>query len=420
MPRSKSPMAGERKPRHANRPTPMTSRERMLAAIAGDTPDHVPCSFMLYRSLMEQCGTDAELVERQVAMGLDAFVHVGHLNAELHRYGGLHPDASWREWTEQREGVTYFCRRIDTPAGPLETRVRQHEGWPTPEDFPLYDDLLVPRMERALVDPERDLAKAKYLFGPVKDEDIRALADEARAASRQASELGLLQVGGWKGRVRPGLYVEPGVMGCDAMAWLSGMEQVMALGVLRPELIAEYARIIHEWNLRQIEIYLDVTEADLIVRRGWYETTEFWTPTGWRAVIAPTLRREAEVVHQAGRRFGYIITSAFLPLLDDILGAGVDVLIGLDPAEGKGTQLAAIKERFRLRHRALWGGVSGPLSVEMGTEEQTEEAVRTALETLGPGGFILSPVDNIREDSETTRRNTRRFIEAWKRYRSTA
>jgi len=64
--------------------------------------------------------------------------------------------------------------------------------------------------------------------------------------------------------------------------------------------------------------------------------------------------------------------------------------------------------------------VSGPLSVEMGTEEQTEEAVRTALETLGPGGFILSPVDNIREDSETTRRNTRRFIEAWKRYRSTA
>jgi uroporphyrinogen-III decarboxylase len=397
----------------------MSSRERMLAALAGERPDYVPCAFMLYTALSRQCRTDAEYVERQVAMGLDAFVHVGHLNADLHRYGGLHPDASWREWTEEREGVAYFCRRIDTPAGPLESRIRQRDGWPTPEDFPLYDDHLVPRMEQALVDPERDLEKVKYLFGPIRDADIGALAQEAREAGRQARELGLLQVGGWKGRVRPGRYVEAGVMGCDAMAWLTGLERIMALGVLRPDIVAEYARIIHEWNLRQIEVYLERTEADLIVRRGWYETTEFWTPAAFRTIIAPTLRREAHMVHQAGRRFGYIITSAFLPLVDDILDAGVDVLIGLDPAEGKGTHLADIKRRFHERHRALWGGVSGPLSVELGTEEATESAVRTALETLGVGGgFVLSPVDNVREDTETTRRNTRRFIEAWKRYRA--
>jgi uroporphyrinogen-III decarboxylase len=399
----------------------MTSRERMLAALAGEKPDHTPCSFMLFLSLSRQCRTDAEYVERQVALGLDAFVHVGHLTADLHRYGGLHPDATWREWVEQREGVTCFCRRIDTPAGPLTSRIRQREGWPTPEDFPLYDDLLVPRMEEALVHPERDLDKVKYLFGPIKDEDIRALAMEAEEAARQARTLGLLQVGGWKGRVRPGLHVEPGVMGCDAMAWLSGMEEIMALGILKPQIITEYAQIIHEWNMRQLEVYLDKTEAELIIRRGWYETTEFWTPTGFRTIIAPTLRREADLVHQAGRTFGYIITSAFLPLLDDILDAGVDVLIGLDPAEGKGTHLGEIKERFRSRRRALWGGVSGAITVEMGTEEETEEAVRTALQTLGGGGgFILSPVDNVREDTERTRRNTRRFIEAWQRYRAVA
>ncbi len=397
----------------------MTSRERMLAAIAGGKPDYTPCSFMLFLSLARQCRTDAEYIERQVAMGLDAFVHVGQLNASLHRYGGLHPDATWREWVEEQEGITYFCRRIDTPAGPLTSRIRQREGWPTSEDFPLYDDLLVPRMEEPLVKPERDLEKVKYLFGPLKDEDIHALAVEAEEAARQARTLGLLQVGGWKGRVRPGLHVEPGVMGCDAMAWLSDMEEIMALGILRPEIVAEYARIIHEWNMRQLEVYLDKTEAELIIRRGWYETTEFWTPTGFRTIIAPTLRREADLVHQADRKFGYIITSAFLPLLDDILDAGVDVLIGLDPAEGKGTHLAEIKERFRSRHRALWGGVSGAITVEMGTEEETEEAVHTALQTLGAsGGFILSPVDNVREDTEKARRNTRRFIEAWKRYRA--
>jgi enhancing lycopene biosynthesis protein 2 len=397
----------------------MRSRERLLAAIAGERPDYAPCSFMLFFSLYERCASDTQFVEKQVELGLDPFVHVGHLNHTLHQYGGLAPGVSWKEWVEERgENDRLFCRRIDTPAGPLHSRVRQRDGWPTAEDFPLLNDWLVPRFEEILVKPEQDLPKLPFLFGPLKDEDIRVLRQEAREASRLAKRHGLLQVGGWKGTVRPGLQVDPGVMGCDAMAWLSGFETVMVLSLTRPDLIQEYAQIIHRWNLKQIQVYLEETEADLIVRRGWYETTEFWTPPVWRAVIAPTLKREAELVHQAGRRFGYIITSAFLPLLEDILNAGVDVLIGVDPEEGKGTALPAIKAKCRAAGRALWGGVSGAVTVELGTEEQTAAAVRRALEVLGAGGgFILSPVDNVREDTENSRRNTRAFIEAWKKYR---
>jgi hypothetical protein len=300
----------------------------------------------------------------------------------------------------------------------LVSRLRQRDGWPTEGDFPLYKDWVVPRFEEILVKPELDLPKLKYLFGPVKDSDIRALRREARQAAKLARRHGLLLVGGWKGSVRPGLQVDPGVMVCDAMAWLSGFETVMVLSLTRPEVIQEYADIIHRWNLRQIEIYLAETEADLIVRRGWYETTEFWTPNSWRSIVAPTLKREAELVHQAGRKYGYIITSAFLPLLDDILAAGVDVLIGLDPEEGKGTALPQIKDKCRTAHRALWGGVSGAVTVELGTEAETEAAVRRALEELGSdGGFILSPVDNVRVDTENAWRNTRALIEAWKKHR---
>jgi hypothetical protein len=396
----------------------MTSRERMLAAIGCKTVDHTPCSFMLFYTLYDTCATDGEFVEKQAALGLDAFVHVGHLNPGLHLYGGMHPDARWNEWVEEKNGAVYFCRRIDTPAGPLTSRVRQREGWPTSDDFPLMKDWIVPRMEEPLVKPEQDIEKVRFLFGPVRDAHIRALREEAAVAAHLARRLGLLQVGGWKGAVRPGLQVDPGVMGCDAMSWLSGYEQVMILSISNPAVIEEYARIIHEWNMRQIEVYLDVTEAELVVRRGWYETTEFWTPAAFRRIIAPTLKREADLVHQAGRKFGYIITSAFLPLLDDIIASGVDVLIGLDPSEGKGTHLSVIKERCGRARRALWGGVSGPITVEMGSEADTENAVRAALEILGTGGgFILSPVDNVRENTDTTRRNTRAFIEAWKRHR---
>ena len=396
----------------------MNSRERMLTALAGGVPDYTPCSFMLFFILYERCANDAEFVEEQLDLGLDAFVHVGHLNHTLHLYGGLDPRVEVHEWVEQGNGGTTFCRRLDTPAGPLTGRINQRDGWPTEDDFPLLKDWLVGRAEEVLVKPEEDLEKLPYLFGPIKDEDIRVLREEASEADKLANRHGLLQVGGWKGSVRPGLQVDPGVMGCDAMAWLSGFENIMILSLTKPELIREYVRIIHEWNLKQIEVYLDVTQADLIIRRGWYETTEFWTPEVYREIVAPTLRREAELVHQAGRKYGYIITSAFIPLLDDIIASGVDVLIGLDPKEGKGTDLELVKERFQQAGRALWGGVSGPMSVETSDGEETERAVSEALQILGEGGgFILSPVDNVRDNPENAWKNTHRFIDTWKKNR---
>jgi hypothetical protein len=59
------------------------------------------------------------------------------------------------------------------------------------------------------------------------------------------------------------------------------------------------------------------------------------------------------------------------------------------------------------------------LSVEVATGEETEEAVCQALEILGEGGgFILSPVDNVREHTETAWENTHRCIDVWKANRS--
>ena len=58
------------------------------------------------------------------------------------------------------------------------------------------------------------------------------------------------------------------------------------------------------------------------------------------------------------------------------------------------------------------------MTVEQGTEEQTDEAVAEALAVLAPGsGFILSPVDNVRDDTDQAWANTHRFIDAWKRCR---
>jgi hypothetical protein len=53
----------------------------------------------------------------------------------------------------------------------------------------------------------------------------------------------------------------------------------------------------------------------------------------------------------------------------------------------------------------------------MGEKEEVRAAVRQAIETLGPEGFILSPVDNITVDAPQTWQNLEVLIDEWQRRR---
>jgi uroporphyrinogen-III decarboxylase len=391
----------------------MTSKERMLGAINYSDLDYIPCEFMMFFNLTNKFKGQNKAIEEELKMGLDAVVNVGTLEHSFH------PDTKYSEWIEKKDGNKYFYRKLDTPEGPLTQKVIQRNNWPKEDFFPIFDDYIIPRAEEVFLNAEKDLDKLKYLLGPFSRESIEKLKGQALEAKIIADKHGLLQIAGEMCRnlFNEGKYSL--ISGADMMSWLSGFEDIMTLSLTKPEIVKEYANIISEWNRRQIEIYLDVTDVDLIVRRAWYETTEFWTPDAYENIIAPTIRNEAELVHQSGKKYGYIMTSAFLPIIDDILDTGIDVLIGLDPKEGKGTEMDIVKEKFLNRKKALWGGVSGPVTLEDGTARETEEAVIEAIKTLGRGGgFILSPVDNVREETENVWKNTYKFIDTWKKNRN--
>jgi hypothetical protein len=56
--------------------------------------------------------------------------------------------------------------------------------------------------------------------------------------------------------------------------------------------------------------------------------------------------------------------------------------------------------------------------LEQGNETDVEDAVRKAADILGPNGdFILSPVDNVRDDSKKTWDNIDVFLKTWKKIR---
>jgi uroporphyrinogen-III decarboxylase len=127
----------------------------------------------------------------------------------------------------------------------------------------------------------------------------------------------------------------------------------------------------------------------------------------------PRLKVEVELAHKYGAKFGYICTSGTKPMLDLYLEAGVDVLIGIDPIQGTYTDMPLMRKKLGGRI-CLWGGVSAAVTVEQGTEEEIRAAVRYASKTLGPGGFILSPIDNITIDAPRTWQNVDIFIDEWR------
>jgi uroporphyrinogen decarboxylase len=99
-----------------------------------------------------------------------------------------------------------------------------------------------------------------------------------------------------------------------------------------------------------------------------------------------------------------------MPLLEQIAEAGVDVVIGVDPSRW---DLVAAKAKLGGKV-CMWGGVNGHMTVEQGVPNDVRTEVRQAIEILAPGGgFILSPVDNVREYNPKAQDNVNALIDEW-------
>ncbi|MBM3238136.1 hypothetical protein FJZ31_17735 [Candidatus Poribacteria bacterium] len=391
----------------------LSSRERMLEAFCHREADYVPCCFMIFAALKNRCKDKYEFVEKQLEMGLDAVVELPMSPSDVEfdhsdlrglpvRY---HPEVKIRAWKEERTGEQnpVLFKEYHTPGGTLRTVVNQTDDWPHVDHIPFLDDYLIPRSQKLLIANRKDLAALRYLLIPPTADDIRAFREDAQTAKKFAVKHGLLITGG-RG------------VGIEAAGWLYGLQNVIIAAIDEPDFVEEFAELLYHWNRQRMELFLDAG-IDLFIRRGWYEGTDFWSPRLYRQFIFPYLKKEIEMAHQADAKFGYIMTSGSMPLLDMFVEAGLDVLIGIDPIQGKSTDLVMMKQKLK-GNIGLWGGVNGFITVERGSKAEVREAVHNAITTLAPGGgFILSPVDNVRDTSQETWENVIAMVEAWKEMR---
>ncbi|MBA7648027.1 hypothetical protein ES703_55807 [subsurface metagenome] len=409
----------------------MRSRERLLSAIKGERPDHIPLYFWVfgfaapkhlrwiqkgreiihwYTMRLEHIHTlpepwdvkqDFERVNRWLSLGLDDVLDVSVP-------WSVHPDVKVRDWHKPPstgEPYSLLCREYNTPAGILrhivrQTKENQEPGWVIqPDKVPLFEDFNIPRAVRHAVNGSEDLPKLRYLLQCPRSEQLRGYeyAPGALCTKKFSREQGVL-VQGWS------------AFGIDGIVWLSGVEEAVITAVQNPAFFQELVDVMFEFDKRRTEVMLDIGGIDMVVQRGWYSSTDFWSPALFRRFVLPHLKDLVNMVHQAGLRFAYVMTTGVMPMLEMLKEADIDLLYFVDPVQDK-VDLKPLKKQVGGKF-ALAGGINSSLTLKKGSDEEIREAVRNAVKTLGPDGFIVSPVDALFPD--TPWESVKIMIESWR------
>ncbi|HTZ53121.1 MAG TPA: uroporphyrinogen decarboxylase family protein [Spirochaetia bacterium] len=413
----------------------MNTRERIAAAWDGRTSDHVPLTTWCfgfpsppgalwnneagparywYSLRMEHLHTlpfpwsVQDEFRRALAwrsMGVDDVL-------EVSVPWSADPRVSWTDRCDPptaAEPYPVLRREYRTPGGTLRHEVRktgeeQGEGWVIqPPVVPLIEDFNIPRAVRHVVSEPQDVKRLSFCYRPPD------------AAAREWFRKRMEEVGAF--RQREGFPVQAWAgFGMDAVVWFCGTEGAVLFAMDYPREFQELFDIITETDLGRVELAAADPGVDLVVERGWYSSTNFWSPALLDRYLFPHVRALAGAAHRHGKKFAYVMTTGVEVLGLRLAEAGVDVLYFVDPLDPvqKGLSLDKV--------RALLGGsmtlVGGISSITLGTGDSAavDRAVRQALDVLGPTGrFILHPVDALFPD--TPWKAVESLIASWKKAR---
>ncbi len=408
----------------------MDSRTRLLTAIMGDEPDHVPLYCWVfgftppeylrwtsagreilhwYTMRLEHIHTlpqswdiqqDFNRVDRFLSIGLDDVLDVSVP-------WSIHPDVRVRDWTKPPssfEPRALLCREYETPAGTLTHVVRKTDeklgtGWVVqPDHAALFEDFNIPRGVEHAISCPGDIDKMRYLLWDPTNEQLEAFRDRMTVVKEFADSRGVT-VQGWS------------AFGMDGIMWLCGVEGAIIMAVEAPSQFLELVNLVNDFDKRRTEIMLSTGAVDIVVQRGWYSSTDFWAPDLFRSFVLPHLRDLVDMAHHAGVLFAYVMTTGLMAMIDELKEAGIDLLYFVDPVQDD-VDMGEFK-RLVDGEFALAGGINSGITLGSGTRDEIREAVYSAIQELGPGGgFILSPVDALFPDTPVG--SFEAMIEAWR------
>ena len=369
----------------------MSSRQRYMAALNHEEADRVPIFIDgVPNAFFTQKVKWYNQFERALVMkelGCDPMINIWLPTPIPSAEAGI------RTWRESKDGKIYLGKEFSTPKGNLRQIIHETEDWVDSSHgywvqrtlesgekmtygMDVYDDWCVSRRTEPWVKGREDLEKLKYILKMPTKWELDEWRHDTSRAMEFAQKHDLLTC------VRRTIV-------SDASQWFCDIEWFMYQLYDDAEFVEEFFEIFEEIAAWQTQLALE-QKPDILQRRGWYDTPDFWGGAHFDKYIAPSVNNEAKTVHEEGAKFAYLLTEGWGPYLEKFKKLDVDLFWGLDPNRNHAT-LEEVKSSIGAQSTIL-GGVSSEEDIILGTEEQIREAVRRAVETMAPGGgFIIAP-----------------------------
>jgi uroporphyrinogen-III decarboxylase len=412
----------------------MTSKERILAAINGQPADHVPLTTWCfgfpapkhlqwetngrpvpywYSKRLEHIHTlphpweledEFKRADAWLSLGIDDILEVSVPWAQDPAVAStdsvIPPGAAGGD-----ARYPVLVREYETPSGRLRHAVWQtgeeKPGWPVqPACAMLIEDYNVARAVQHPVSRPGDVAAIGHLFMPPDAEQRRWFAERMAKMKAHADRKGLFSQA-WS------------AFGIDAAVWVTGTQGAVMMAMDAPEAFGQLIDLIGQTDYARTELAASTDGVDMVCQRGWYSSTDFWSPRLFDQYVYPHLAELTALAHRHGKKFGYVMTTGVERLGPRLADAGVDVLYFVDPILDH-ISLQRAAELFGDRMTMVGG--TNALSLASGDPQRIRREVQQAMEILGPTNrFILHPMDAIFPD--TPWEGVQQMIEAWKECR---
>jgi len=352
----------------------MNSRERILCALRGGEVDHVP--FVLEWNVTQRLHEklfwrdERERLALHRKMGWDAEVRVATI---------VSPSG---EVTVRRSADTenkkdrIISQTWATPAVTLNERLRLTGDWDDSEltgpYIGLASDFRTTRYVSVPFKNESDLAALPYIFPVKSDADASSIKENYCEQRALADEFGY-----------------PLFAHCDAgmdwLFWLYPLQEAIFRAIDEPDLIRTILDRINEAKRDRLELLLSLG-VDGVVRRGWYEGADIWSPELLARFAWPAIKTEIGMAHGAGVPYIYTIDTGVKAIAAELAAMPIDCILGIDPGAGEMTA----REIFdAFPDKTLWGGLSGPRDFGAETPDNAACAVTEAINVYGRRRLIL-------------------------------
>ena len=351
----------------------MTSRERMLTALANGRPDRLPCQvhgWMDYYLNHNLGGMDWWQASER--FGLDFAIYV----EPEYEYAGADCD-NWRvqhqELGVDGAGNARWADTITTPKGELHQAGAINEFTPwttevmvkTQRDFELWDE-----------------------FCPVP---VAVDLAPVRAAKARLGERGVIR----SHPFGPGTPLSPG----QGSPWQSfctmvDTEKAIYLTYDEPEFVHHALERILQKTLQVMSMW-EGTPADMIEIGGGAASSTVISPKMFREYCLPYDQRQVRLMHDLGLKVVYHLCGGVMPMLDLVAETGSDGLETMTPPTMGGD--CDLREASRRAGEKLFfiGGFDQNAGFERGTPEIARQQVFDCFEaTKDHAGYIVCPSDH--------------------------